>query len=85
MKRALKAVTTAAVVMGLLGAAPAPYATSTMKVYKPGEWTYWGGDAGQTRYAPLDQINLSNVGRLKIAWRWTADACWRTACCSCPG
>src|SRR6185436_11645884 len=34
---------------------------------------YWGGDAGQTRYAPLDQVNASNVSRLKIAWRWSAD------------
>jgi len=49
-------------------------ATSTLKVYDPTKWKYWGGDAGQTRYAPLDQINLSNVSRLKIAWRWTAEA-----------
>ena len=49
-------------------------ATSTLKTYDPTKWTYWGGDAGQTRYAPLDQVNQSNVSRLKIAWRWTADA-----------
>ncbi len=48
--------------------------TSTLKVYDPTKWTYWGGDAGQTRYAPLDQVNQSNVSKLKIAWRWTADA-----------
>ena len=42
--------------------------------YDSSEWIYWGGDAGQTRYAPLDQINLQNVNRLKVAWRWTADA-----------
>lgn len=41
--------------------------------YDATEWTYWGGDAGQTRYAPLDQINLKTVERLKIAWRWSAD------------
>ncbi|MEZ5939281.1 MAG: PQQ-binding-like beta-propeller repeat protein [Hyphomonadaceae bacterium] len=41
--------------------------------YDAGAWTYWGGDAGQTRYAPLDQINLKTVDRLKIAWRWSAD------------
>ncbi|MEI7932681.1 MAG: PQQ-binding-like beta-propeller repeat protein, partial [Alphaproteobacteria bacterium] len=45
----------------------------TMKVYDPTKWTYWGGDAGQTRYAPLNDINLQTVGRLKIAWRWTAE------------
>jgi quinoprotein glucose dehydrogenase len=37
------------------------------------KWTYWGGDAGQTRYAAVNEINLSNVSRLKIAWRWSAD------------
>ena len=53
--------------------APGKGATSTLKVYDPGKWIYWGGDAGQTRYAPLDQINAQNVSRLKIAWRWSAD------------
>eukprot|EP01035_Chromulina_nebulosa_P010522 gene10522-14136_t len=43
-----------------------------MGAYDPGKWLYWGGDAGQTRFAPLNQINGSNVGRLKIAWRWSA-------------
>ncbi|WP_425153997.1 PQQ-binding-like beta-propeller repeat protein [Candidatus Palauibacter sp.] len=37
-----------------------------------GEWRYWAGDAGSTRYAPLDQIDASNVGDLEIAWRWQA-------------
>jgi quinoprotein glucose dehydrogenase len=41
--------------------------------YDPSEWRYWGGDAGQTRYAPLNQISRDTVGRLKIAWRWSAD------------
>ena len=35
-------------------------------------WPVYGGDAGHTRYAPLDQIDASNVGTLEIAWRWTA-------------
>ena len=41
--------------------------------YDSSEWKYWGGDAGQTRYAPLNQINLQSVNRLRIAWRWSAD------------
>lgn len=41
--------------------------------YDASRWSYWGGDAGQTRYAPLNQINATNVGGLKIAWRWSAD------------
>jgi glucose dehydrogenase/alkylhydroperoxidase family enzyme len=35
-----------------------------------GEWTTWGGDAGFTRYSPLDQITRENVGTLEVAWRW---------------
>ena len=35
-----------------------------------GEWHYWGGDAGSTRYSTLDQINASNAKELQIAWRW---------------
>ena len=37
-----------------------------------GEWHFYGGDAGSTRYSPLDQINRDNVGSLEIAWRWEA-------------
>mgnify|MGYP006280502435 CR=1 FL=1 len=33
------------------------------------EWAYYSGDNGSTKYSPLDQINLSNVASLKIAWR----------------
>jgi quinoprotein glucose dehydrogenase len=39
---------------------------------KNGEWRYYGGDAGSSKYAPLDQINASNVKELQIAWRWSA-------------
>ena len=38
-----------------------------------GEWGYWGGDEGSSRYSPLDQINAENFGDLEIAWRWKAD------------
>jgi quinoprotein glucose dehydrogenase len=37
-----------------------------------GEWRYWGADAWSTRYSPLDQINASNFGSLKMAWKWDA-------------
>jgi len=33
-----------------------------------GEWRFYGGDAGTTKYSPLDQINASNVKDLKIVW-----------------
>jgi quinoprotein glucose dehydrogenase len=34
------------------------------------EWRYYGGDAGGTKYSPLDQINAANVKDLQIVWRW---------------
>src|SRR3954464_12241475 len=38
-----------------------------------GEWRYYGGDAGNTKYSPLDQINAKNVKELSIAWHWKPD------------
>jgi quinoprotein glucose dehydrogenase len=37
------------------------------------DWRYISGDAGGTKYSPLDQIDASNVGKLKIAWRWKSE------------
>jgi quinoprotein glucose dehydrogenase len=34
------------------------------------DWRYYGGDSGGTRYSELDQINLQNVGSLKVAWEF---------------
>ena len=38
-----------------------------------GEWPYYGGDSGNTKYSPLDQINRDNFSDLEIAWRWKTD------------
>jgi quinoprotein glucose dehydrogenase len=38
-----------------------------------GEWPTYGGDLGNTKYAPLDQINAANFSRLEIAWRFKTD------------
>ena len=38
-----------------------------------GEWPHWGGDSGNTKYSPLDQINRDNVKTLRIAWRWKSE------------
>ena len=38
-----------------------------------GEWRYYAGDPGSTRYSPLDQINPDNVGELEVEWTWKAD------------
>jgi quinoprotein glucose dehydrogenase len=35
-----------------------------------GEWRFYGGDAGSTKYSALDQIDRENVSELEIAWRW---------------
>src|SRR5262245_37933248 len=40
----------------------------------PGQWLHYGGDAGGTKYSPLDQINASNVKQLQVAWRWKTDS-----------
>ena len=37
---------------------------------KNGEWRTYGGDLGNTRYSPLDQISASNFDKLQIAWRF---------------
>src|SRR5215210_5407754 len=34
-----------------------------------GEWRFYGGDNGSTKYSPLDQINTGNVSKLRVAWR----------------
>ena len=40
---------------------------------KNGEWPTYGGDLGNTRYSPLDQINASNFDKLQVAWRFKTD------------
>ena len=48
-------------------------ATLAQQGAQNGEWRFYGGDSGTTKYSPLDQINASNVKDLKIIWRWKAD------------
>ena len=38
-----------------------------------GEWPTYGGDLGNTRYSPLDQINAENFSTLEVAWRFKTD------------
>jgi quinoprotein glucose dehydrogenase len=40
---------------------------------KNGEWTTYGGDLGNTKYAPLDQITAANFSSLDVAWRFKTD------------
>src|SRR5690242_14515373 len=49
------------------------YATISLNAQsgaKNGEWRTYGGDLGNTRYSPLNQINASNFDKLQIAWRF---------------
>ena len=39
-----------------------------------GEWKTYGGDLGNTRYSPLDQINATNFSKLEVAWRFKTDS-----------
>jgi quinoprotein glucose dehydrogenase len=54
------------IVLGVVLSAQAQQGT------KNGEWRYYGGDAGSTKYSALDQINASTVKNLRIAWTWDA-------------
>ena len=54
-------------------AVPAPVAAQ--QGAPNGEWTYYGGDVGGTKYSGLDQVDATNFNDLEIAWRWqSADA-----------
>lgn len=72
----LAIVTTLGLAWACTSTATAPSSANIEKgkeaLYK-GEWPYWGGSAYTDRYTPLNQINKSNLDKLEIAWRWTAD------------
>ena len=38
-----------------------------------GEWRTYGGDLGNTKYAPLDQVTAANFNSLEVAWRFKPD------------
>lgn len=45
-------------------------ASAQKKPSTVGEWPFYGGDQGSTKYSPLDQINRGNVRNLQPAWQW---------------
>jgi glucose dehydrogenase len=57
-------------VVGIAAALSRPTAQQATEA----EWLSYGGDKGSTKYSPLDQINGTNVGRLRIARRRPAVA-----------
>ena len=50
-----------------------PAALAAQQGAPRGEWPTYGGDAGHSRYAPLDQITAANFGQLEVAWRFKTD------------
>ncbi|HEV8319946.1 MAG TPA: hypothetical protein VGQ10_21195, partial [Vicinamibacterales bacterium] len=52
-----------------LGAHPVPL-HAQRGAPQNGEWRTYGGDPGNSKYSPLDQITRDNFTRLKVAWRW---------------
>lgn len=45
-------------------------AAQTPTLPAPTEWPAYGRDAGGSRYAPIYQVNRSNVGGLEVAWTY---------------
>ena len=72
VSRTLRDLLSALLIVGLFGWATTK-PTSGQTASKNVEWRYYGGDAGSTKYSPLDQINKDNVKDLRVAWRWKAD------------
>jgi glucose dehydrogenase len=55
--------------LGFIAGATADAADAPQKLVV-GEWRYYGGDAGSTKYSAIDQINSQNAGNMKVAWSW---------------
>ncbi len=52
----------------LLAQVNVPYERIRDAAKEPGNWLTYSRDYTGQRYSPLDQINTSNVGKLRIAW-----------------
>jgi quinoprotein glucose dehydrogenase len=46
--------------------------TESLAALARGEWPTYAGTYASAKYSPLDQLTPTNVGDLKIAWRWTS-------------
>src|SRR5688572_26865348 len=57
------------VVIGAVSVSHAPRLTAQNDA-REGEWRYFFGQIGGTKYSPLAQIDRDNVKNLRVAWRW---------------
>ena len=71
MRTALRAAAPAAAVLAVL--VGATLAVRGQSGARNGEWPTYGGDLGNTRYSPLDQITRDNFKNLQVAWRFKTD------------
>ncbi len=68
-----------AILLGLVAVSTAPSAQDPRNEVprnlgtQGGQWRSHGGDLGNSRYSPLDQITASNFKDLEVAWRFKAD------------
>jgi quinoprotein glucose dehydrogenase len=56
-------------VLMAVAALAAGAAAQSVPVTTGGEWRFYSGDNGSTKYSPLAQIDAGNVSRLAVAWR----------------
>ena len=56
--------------IGVLGVALPASPALGQRGAQNGEWRSYGGDAGSTKYSPLDAIDETNVQNLQVVWRW---------------
>jgi quinoprotein glucose dehydrogenase len=45
----------------------------SQSAYTDNDWATYGGDLGNNRYRPFDQVNASNFDQLEVAWRFKTD------------
>ena len=66
--------------LGFVDATSAQNTTTANANYAPndpaGEWRMQARDFANTRYSTLDQINLDNVKRLRVAWTFSDGAAY---------
>ena len=47
-----------------------PTAVQAQQGAPRGEWPVYGGDAGSTKFSPLDHIDEGNAERVTVLWQW---------------
>jgi glucose dehydrogenase len=57
---------------------------SCTRTTQAGEWRFYASDPASTKFSPLAKIEATNVGGLRLAWRWiSVDESLRRAMASC--